>query len=255
MAENKEPFVIKRIKKVEGGAHGGAWKLALADLMTAMMAFFLVMWIIGMDVKTRAGLAEYFSHPGAFRVDFQSSPFPMKLDGRPPGMKIKIQETSHISANIDAEAAEAMVGMVETALTADGLLPRLAANVYVRVTDQGVRIDFMESSPKGVIFVPGTGELRPDAKRLLQTTATRVSSARKGIIIEGHVSTRLPGEERWPVSLARADNARRELMQAGVKTSTILSVVAKSERSPKDPGNPLSLSNDRISIFLPMASD
>ena len=95
MADDKDqPIIIKKKKGGGHGHHGGAWKIAYADFVTAMMAFFLVLWIVGLDVKTRNGLAEYFANPGAFKIDYRSSPYIMKTDGRPPVMNDKVEQAS-----------------------------------------------------------------------------------------------------------------------------------------------------------------
>lgn len=252
MADELQPIIIKKKKAGHAGPHGGAWKLAYADFVTAMMAFFLVMWIIGMDVKTKAGLAEYFSNPGAFKVNFQSSPYALKLDGRPPGSAAKVEESSRRAANIDPEAAEALAATIESTLQSEGLVPRMSPNISIKITDDGLRIDLMETSTKGAIFDPGGSELRPDCKRLLQTIAPRLIGSRKGISIEGHTSSRAPPGAKWDVSLERAANARRELARIGVRSEDIQTVSGKADTQLKIPESPGALANDRITIVVPM---
>jgi chemotaxis protein MotB len=247
-----QPIIIKKVKGGHGGHHGGAWKLAYADFVTAMMAFFLVMWIIGMDVKTKAGLAEYFSNPGAFPVNFQSSPYMLKLDGRPPKINALVEETVPKAAQINVEEADALTSTIRSTLSAEGVLPRMGANLDLRITDDGVRIDICESTAKGVIFEPGTADLKPEGRRLLQAIAPRIKGARKGILIEGHTARRGDYEAKWDVSVERANAARRELMAIGVEADRLISVIGKGDSTPKVGDNPASVANDRISIVIPL---
>jgi chemotaxis protein MotB len=250
--DHNQPIIIKKKKGGHAGPHGGAWKLAYADFVTAMMAFFLVMWIIGMDVQTKMGLAEYFSNPGAFKVNFQSSPHPLQLDGRPASQQIKVEISDRQATNIDIDAAASLAATIESTLNADGLLPRLADNLSIRITDKGLVIEILENKANGSVFEPGTATLKPDARRLLQAVAPRLIGSRKGIAIEGHVSARVPAGERWEVSVNRANVARRELTAIGVKSSEVLWVSGKADVELKTTDNPQALSNDRISIIVPL---
>lgn len=252
MADANQPIIIKKIHKGHAGHHGGAWKLAYADFVTAMMAFFLVMWIIGMDVKTRAGLAEYFSNPGAFPVNFQSSPYMLKLDGRPPKISALVEETVPRAVQIDVEQADALRATITSSLNAEGLLPRLAANLEVRITEEGVKIEIAESTSKGVIFEPGTADLKPEGRKLIQAIAPRVLGAKKGIIIEGHTSRRGDTDAKWDVSVERANAARRELTGLGIKGENILAVSGMGDSSPRIGDSPGQVGNDRITIVIPI---
>ena len=252
MADENQPIIIKKKKAGHAGPHGGAWKLAYADFVTAMMAFFLVMWIIGMDAKTKAGLAEYFANPGAFRVNFQSSPYALQLDGRPPSQQIQVEQSQRELTNLEVEAAEQLSATISATLDAEGILPRMAANLAIKLTDKGVRIDIMESGPTGTIFENGTATLKPEGRRLLQAITPRLMGAKKGISIEGYVSTRIPSAERWDVSINRANAARRELAAIGLKSSDLLMVGGKGDTNFKVPDSPQAPANDRISILIPL---
>ena len=252
MADENQPIIIKKKKAAHAGPHGGAWKLAYADFVTAMMAFFLVMWIIGMDVKTKSGLAEYFSNPGAFKVDFKSSPHMIKLDGRPASQQVQIEATQRELTNLEVEAAEQLSATISSTLDAEGILPRMAANLSIKLTEKGLRIDIMESGPTGTIFETNTATLKPEGRRLLQAITPRLMGAKKGISIEGYVSTKIPSADRWDVSLNRANSARREMAAIGLKSSDLLTVSGMGDTNFKVPDNPQAPANDRISILIPM---
>ena len=158
--DEKRPIIIKKKKAGHGGAHGGAWKLAYADFVTAMMAFFLVMWIVGLDVKTRQGLAEYFNNPGAFTVDYHSSPYMMRLDGKPPLNQAKVEQSQRLEHNVDVSTAERLIGVLRAEMNDNKRFADFKAWVDIKLTDEGVRIEFREA-PGGKLFVPGKTRLFP----------------------------------------------------------------------------------------------
>src|ERR1043165_1164566 len=154
MADAQPPIIIKK-KKHGHGHHGGAWKLAYADLVTAMMAFFLVMWIIGLDVNTKQGIANYFNNPGAFKASFAASRNVLQMDGKPPPQAEEVVGKDLTVKYIDFQWARALQLMLEERRRTDPAFKEHSAFVKVAITDKGLRIDLIENQA-GVFFMPGT---------------------------------------------------------------------------------------------------
>ncbi len=258
MADPKDqPIIIKKINKGHAGAHGGAWKLAYADFVTAMMAFFLVMWIIGLDFKTKQGLAEYFSNPGAFPVNFNSSPYMMQLDGKPPLPMAKVEQASRINHNIDLDAAEDLASRLRSAIKNETRVRDLARYVEVTVTSEGVRVEFGEASG-GVFFRPGTADLKPDAQRMFQTIAPVLIGSKRKLVVEGHTDSGTLKDltyTMWELSADRANALRRSLYAVGVPKDQVVSVNAKADRYLKRLDAPKDAINNRVAIMVPVDAE
>ncbi len=257
MADDKEqPIIIKKKKGGHGGPHGGAWKLAYADLVTAMMAFFLVMWIVGLDVKTRNGLAEYFSNPGAFRIDYKSSPYILRTDGRASLQAEKVEVSSRRVVNIDINEAEALAGRIRASSSADSALSAARSHMDVRVVDDGVHIEFSETST-GTLFVPGSAELLPAGRQLLQAIAPTLLGAGRGLVVRGYAARRPDGVRYgpWDLSIDRANSVRKALVSGGFPPGRLNRVEGLADRQPKIAEAPDAIENDRISLLIPFESD
>ena len=258
MADPKDqPIIIKKINKGHAGAHGGAWKLAYADFVTAMMAFFLVMWIIGLDFKTKSGLAEYFSNPGAFPVNMRSSPYMMDLDGKPPIAMARVEQTARVNHNIDPDAAEDLASRLRSAIKNETRVRDLARHVEVTVTSEGVRIEFGEVAG-GVFFTPGTAEMKADAQRVFQTIAPVLIGSKRTLVVEGHTDA-APLKDlaytTWELSADRANALRRSLYAVGVPKNQVVSVNAKADRYPKRLDAPKDPMNNRVAILVPVEAE
>ncbi|HEX3133559.1 MAG TPA: flagellar motor protein MotB, partial [Planctomycetota bacterium] len=135
MADAQPPIIIRK-KKHAHGYHGGAWKLAYADLVTAMMAFFLVMWIIGLDINTKQGIANYFNNPGAFRASFSASRNVMQMDGKPPPQPEEVVENDLTVKYIDFQWARTLQLLLEERRRVDPAFKDYTNNVKVAITDK-----------------------------------------------------------------------------------------------------------------------
>ena len=254
--DNQAPVVIKKIKKGGHGHHGGAWKLAYADFVTAMMAFFLVMWIIGLDFKTKHGLAEYFNNPGAFKVNFKASPYMMNLDGKPPAEMSKVEAASRENHNVDLKSAESLASLLTSTINSEPRIRDIARRVEIKVTSEGLKIECQEADG-GVFFDPGSKELRPEAQRLFQTIAPVLIGSKHKMEIEGHTdSTPLTdlSYTKWELSADRANAVRRVLYGVGVPQEQIVSVNAKADRMLKRPDTPRAAINNRVTILIPITT-
>lgn len=247
MAEKNAPqIIIKRFKKVAAGHHGGAWKIALADYMTALVAVFMVLWATGLDESIRAEVEATFSPNVVGMKNGAAAGQNMLMDGGPPasvlvGREAQQQRFQEIRENLQQQ------------LDAAGL-KQLDANVEIIITDEGLRIELIEGTDGETFFESGSSLIKPVAARLLGVIAGELKSLRHEIIMEGHTDGAPYGTRtftNWELSAARANSARRALEAGGVWPENIAEVrgyADKKLRMPLEPKNP---QNRRISILLP----
>ena len=253
MTAPKKIIIVRKKKKAHGGHHGGSWKVAYADFVTAMMAFFLVMWIMGMDQGVKDIVQGYFNNPIGFKRSFSG------------GKNILSQGNSitnlDVRRNVILErrqAEEARLGeigeAIEAALAATGIDPAAGASVQVVVTDQGLRIEMMETNEGHVFFDAASARLQPALENALRVVARNVVPVSNGVIVEGHTdSSRFGGTSytNWELSVDRANAARRVLIAAGLPDVRVTEVRGYADRHPRIPGDGSNPTNRRISLLLP----
>jgi chemotaxis protein MotB len=269
-----EPEVlIKKIKpKGHGGHHGGAWKVAYADFVTAMMAFFLLMWLLGAtDEDKRKGLADYFA-PTLIEHTTSGGSNGL-LQGR------SIEEPDGVAAfarrsNIVAAAPyQTANGARAPALSDDGQLRKVESELRKRMerdpglkdllgqvrlsrTPEGIRIELIDRADYSM-FQSGTNRMDPRARRLIGLVAQTVNGLPSRIAIRGHTDAqpfvdpgRLANENIWTLSAARAEATRVALLQAGVPEDRFSRLKGVADTEPMNPDNPLDPRNRRLSITL-----
>ncbi|WP_226632954.1 flagellar motor protein MotB [Novosphingobium profundi] len=275
MAKKKEeplaPIIVKKVTVVEGGHHGGAWKVAYADFVTAMMAFFLLLWILGATTeKQRKGIADYFTPTlvqtrkqsagsaggllgGSSLTDADNYPhamgqtgtkaltIPRGPEGGPKEGGSKVKRTTRAKESLEAK------------LRSSERLRRLAKQVRLVDTTQGVRIDLVDDADFAM-FRLGTTVLTPDASELLGAIAQAVGPNAAQLTIRGHTDALpfLPGTRgnNWSLSAGRAEATRQALLRDGLpedRFRRIEGVADKELLIPSDPNDPR---NRRISITL-----
>ena len=248
MADNKskQPIIIKK-KKGGHGHHGGAWKIALADMMTAMMAFFLVMWIVGMDVQTKQGIAAYFQNMSARATHDPASPHIVHLDGAPP-VNPRLKPPMPRDNNLDKQNATIISSQI------DSLIERLRGAVSVKVEDHQMRVEFHDGGGKSLFVADGT-QLRPEARKLVEGVAVIMQHNRARMIIEGHSESRGSaggsGQGLWEQSTGRAVALRGVLANAGIGDDRILEVKGLGDTKLATPEDPMNPANRRVSIVAP----
>ena len=253
MAENKS-IIIKKIKKGHAGAHGGAWKVAYADFMTAMMAFFLLMWLLSMVVpEKRAGVEQYFREFSLF--DKQST-----MDVRQGGAMIPLQDKAPVPqrdelTEPDAKGVPAVQPVeiqkkIRQAI--DINLPELKDQVIVEANEAGVRIQLLYDE-KDPMFAKGSPELTASGKRALKVVAAQLAPLPNKIAVEGHTdSVNYSGGKytNWELSTARASSARVGLELSGLTGERLARVAGYAATQPLFPDNPADARNRRISILV-----
>ncbi|MGN6374333.1 MAG: flagellar motor protein MotB [Sphingomonas sp.] len=264
-APNNRPIVVRRVKKVTGGHHGGAWKVAYADFVTAMMAFFMLLWLISSPDKSRLkGLAEYFSVSQPVG-DSQSTGGSAGTAGFTQKMAATTQNAQGVPA---MQAQTAGVARGATASIPDASLKVMAQELRITLdtpqdegqghaakveTDpeqQSLRITLMDTA-KLTMFKPGTAILNDFARQRLQTVAQRLAKSSARLSIEGHTdAVGGDSEANWRLSGERALAARAVLIANGITPDRVAGVVAKAGSQPLYPDQPERPENRRITIVV-----
>jgi chemotaxis protein MotB len=255
----EEIRVIKR-KKSEHGHHGGAWKVAYADFVTAMMAFFLVMWLIGLNQEIKKAIAGYFRDPSSFLESQPQSEVPFDI-GQDLAAGKKSDQTDTLTnlvqkAKKDQQKAQfqEIQKQLENSLSNIPELSRLREHVQIQVVDDGLRIELIEG-PEPVFFVTGSAQVMPAAHRLMVLIAREVRKLDNKVIIEGHTDSRpykygkLYGN--WELSSDRANAARRILENGGLWKGQVAEVRGYADMRLRLPKEPLHYSNRRVSLLIP----
>src|SRR5687767_5261664 len=208
MSRGQEQVIIIKKKGGHGhGHHGGAWKVAYADFVTAMMAFFLVMWLVGQAPEVKQGVAGYFRDPGAFDGG----------QGVLPGAQSSASvEPERPSPAESTAALEEAAAHVRDALAAIPEFAELAKRIDVAVTEEGLRIELRES-PNDGFFASGSASMKPETVQLLQVIAAELGKIDNLVAVEGHTDSRpytASGGDytNWELSADRANAARRVLV-------------------------------------------
>ena len=272
--ESQRPIIIKRRKVVAGGAHGGAWKIAYADFVTAMMAFFLLMWLLGSTTKGELeGIADYFKNPlrltmqgGSGAGDATSI---IKGGGKDLTRSAGQMDRAIIRERkrpIDLEAAQAELEKLEMARLEDlkGKLDAVieanpALNIYRRqllidITSEGLRIQIVDEKNRPM-FELGRAQLLSHTKDILHEIGKVLNEVPNRISLSGHTdATPYFGGERgysnWELSTERANASRRELLAGGMREDKVMRVVGLSSAVLFNKADPLSPVNRRISVIV-----
>lgn len=258
-AAHPEIRVIKKGKKGHGGHHGGSWKVAYADFVTAMMAFFLVMWIVGLSQPVKEAIAGYFKDPTGFMkaVDGGKKPFgeqALSGKGAPavnPELKIPEEEKEQAAERKKFEEAKTAV---ERIVSRCPEFKDLKDSIQVKVAEDGMRIDLVESS-SDLFFDSGSAQTKPRTRALLASIAKEIGKLSNHVIMEGHTDNRPyngpNGWTNWELSAARANAARAIMADSGLQARQIIEVRGLADTMPLDPVHRDSFKNRRVSIMLP----
>ncbi len=272
------PIIIKRIKKAAHGHHGGAWKIAYADFVTAMMAFFLLMWLLGSTAKGDLnGIAEYFNSPlqvamgggsgsgdsssilqgggkDLTRTAGQVKEGDIKAEKRGINLQALPEDQARELAKIEREQLEALKGKVEAVLEANPRFAEFKNQIKLDLTQDGLRVQIVDEQNRPM-FDSGGASIKDYARDILRAIGKVLNDVPNKITISGHTdATPFPGGERgysnWELSADRANASRRELVAGGMVESKLLRVVGLAAAVPMDPVNPTAPLNRRISLII-----
>lgn len=264
--DTQQPIIVKRIKKGGGGAHGGAWKIAYADFVTAMMAFFLLMWLLGSTAQgDLEGIADHFQNPlklamsgGEGSGDSSSI---IKGGGEDLSRKVgqvrrgDVEPTRSPSidggrdrkmSDGDAEAADLrrersrlidLKGRIEAIIEADPQLRQFKNQILMDITTEGLRIQLVDEQNRPM-FNSASAEVRPYTRDLLRAIGRALNDVGNRISLSGHTdSTQYAGGDRgfsnWELSSNRANSSRRELVLGGLEMAKVVRVVGLADTIPQ----------------------
>jgi len=270
--ESKKPIIIKKIKKGGGGHHGGAWKVAYADFVTAMMAFFLLLWLLNMvSDEKKIALSKYFNEFSLFEKGGQSffvgegGGSPVTETSKPSKYPTNIEEGKDIppkleekSNDMELEALKAVEikkekFKEELTKVIEKKLKDLENQIIIEVVDRGVRIQLVDQEKGNSIFERGSVYLTDTAKRALMVITESLNEMPNSIAIEGHTdSLSFSGTKytNWELSTDRASSARRAMEEFGLNPKRIIQVAGYADTQLLIKNNPADPKNRRISILV-----
>jgi chemotaxis protein MotB len=258
MSSEEQKVIVVRKKKSGGhGEHGGAWKVAYADFVTAMMAFFLVMWIMGMDQGVKDMVEGYFSNPVGFKKNFSGGNNPVASGSDPTSLDLKraiLMTRDHQRKRFEQTAEE-----IRSKMEGAGLIRGMDAAVEVVVTEQGLRIELMETGEGETFFDKASAHLKPALRSVLALVAPELHALPNDVVVEGHTDALPfrggPHYTNWDLSSDRANAARRVLAESGLGEGRVTEVRGYADRELKNPDDPLDPRNRRISVLLPFQDE
>jgi chemotaxis protein MotB len=249
----KKIVIVKKKVAGHGGHHGGSWKVAYADFVTAMMAFFMVMWILGMDDQTKSAIEGYFSNPVGYRKGYGAGSSPIAVGTTMTNVN-RTPLRMVVRAN-EEKAFEQVKQRILARLAANDSLAKLNADVEVQVTREGLRIELIESGKGDVFFPNGSARMHATTALVLQLVGAELSTISQPVVLEGHTDAALfgPGATytNWELSADRANAARRVLETAGVGGGRLVEVRGYADKQLRVPDDPTNPANRRISLLLP----
>jgi chemotaxis protein MotB len=266
--DSQRPIIVKRKKAGHGGHHGGAWKIAYADFVTAMMAFFLLMWLLGSTTKaTLEGIAEYFKNPmkvsqrgGEGAGDATSVIRGGGLDMTKATGQVKKGETKkattveEIKVKQEKAKLQKLKAKLQDMVNSDKKLSQFQKQILIDITSEGLRIQIIDEKNRPMFDI-GRDQLKPYTVVILREIGKVLNEVPNRISLTGHTdATPYYGGERgysnWELSADRANASRRELIAGGMEEAKILRVVGLAAAVPFDKDDLLNPTNRRISIIV-----
>lgn len=272
--EELRPIIVKRIKKVAGGHHGGAWKIAYADFVTAMMAFFLLMWLLGSTAKGNLqGIAEYFQTPLKVAMAGGDGSGDSSSVIKGGGKDLSLREGQQRKGEIEAvkktynlQAAEAALAKadadrlrnlkekIEAAIESSATLKQFKKQLLLDITTEGLRIQMVDEKNRPM-FASAKADLQPYTREILHEIGLALNEVPNRISLSGHTDAAPYGSgekgySNWELSADRANASRRELIYGGMDERKVLRVVGLSSSVLFDKDEPLNPINRRISIIV-----
>ncbi len=279
-AKKLQPIIIKRVKKGGHAVHGGAWKIAYADFVTAMMAFFLLMWLLGSTTEgDRKGIADYFSAPLKLSLmqsgqgsgdsshvvkgggqDITRSTGQVKrgeIEAKRTTMNLHQLKEEQIRAEVSR--LEELQRKIKAKIDGSDKLAGLGAQVLVEMTDDGLRIQIIDQAQRPM-FASGSAVVQPYMRELLREVGAVLATVPNRLTLEGHTdatpfgrglgSSDERGYSNWELSTDRANASRRELLVGGLPEDQVLRVQGLAASNPFDRTDATAASNRRISIVV-----
>ena len=274
-AKKLQPIIIKRVKKGGHSAHGGAWKIAYADVVTAMMAFFLLMWLLGSTTEgDKKGISDYFQSPlkvamqggagagasaslinGGGNDLSQSAGQTRKGDGDSKSAKRMSGDQKKVeAARRDAKTMSEVSEKIAKAISSNPKMAEFASQIRLEITPDGLLIQIIDDQ-KRPMFDSGSAGVKPYMRDILREIGVALLDVDNKISLDGHTDrssygNAARGYSNWELSADRANATRRELAAAGMPEDKLARVVGMASSLLLVPDEPLSPTNRRISILV-----
>ncbi len=274
-AKKLQPIIIKRVKKAGHAAHGGAWKIAYADFVTAMMAFFLLMWLLGSTSKgDLKGLSDYFSSPlkVAMAGGSGAGASPTILPGGgadltqtvgqnqqgesadPLRKRRALQDARAEAARQDARRLAALSAKISAAISNNKKLAQYSNQIRLETTPDGLQIQIVDDQGRPM-FTSGSAVVQPYMREILREIGAALNGVENRISLDGHTDQTPYGSgdrgySNWELSADRANASRRELVLAGMPEDKLIRVTGLASSVLLEPNQPLAPVNRRISIMV-----
>ncbi|MFN0039312.1 MAG: flagellar motor protein MotB [Burkholderiales bacterium] len=272
--DSQRPIIVKRKKVIAGGHHGGAWKIAYADFVTAMMAFFLLMWLLGSTAKGDLdGIAEHFKNPLKIAMQGGSgsgdSSSVVRGGGKdltrrtgqvsqgdipPPKRKIDLRTARKEMEKIELARLNELKSRLDAVIDGSPTLAAYRNQLLIDITTEGLRIQIVDEQNRPM-FELGGARLLSHTRNILQEIGVVLNEVPNRISLSGHTdATPYAGGERsysnWELSTDRANASRQELLAGGMREDKVMRVVGLSSAVLFDRENPFNPVNRRISIIV-----
>jgi chemotaxis protein MotB len=233
----QQVIIIRRKKAKQGGHHGGAWKVAYADFVTAMMALFIVLWLLSSSEQVQKAVGGYFTDPNGH--------------GKQIGNGLRGAGSESLA--IHKDDMKKLKEKLEQAVKDTGSLEKIKDHIVITVTGEGLRVEMIEDD-KGMFFESGSPAPTEYGKELLQTLAEELGKLPNKITMEGHTDSKpflgRAGYSNWELSTDRANTARRWMQQHGVREDQVTQVRGFSDQSLRNPADPKDPSNRRVTLII-----
>jgi len=240
MAETKasepvRPIIVIKKKAAHGGHHGGAWKVAYADFVTAMMALFIVLWLMSCSQEIKQAVGGYFIDPKGQGKQAGSS-----IAGQGESLALKKDQLNRVKDRLQ-QAIKELPGF-----------QKLKDNVKMTVTGEGLRIELLEGE-NGTFFESGKPQPSPEGVEMLETLAHELGEMPNKLVIEGHTDAKAfprDGYTNWELSADRANAARRLMQQDGLRADQVMEVRGFADQDLRIAEKPFDASNRRVSVIV-----
>jgi len=246
MAENTSPnpaliVIVKKRKNGHGGHHGGAWKVAYADFVTALMALFIVLWLVNTNQAVRDAVSGYFKDPRGYGKEKGTTMTGITKEPPKPVVEVTKQDMNDLKKKIE----EAMKRLPE--------LNKLKNQVEITITNEGLRIELLETD-KGAFFESGSPHPTRFGQELMELLAVELGKLENYVMIEGHTDSKPyvspTGYSNWELSADRANAARRIMQATGLRSEQVSEVRGYADQQLRKPQDPADPSNRRISLIV-----
>jgi chemotaxis protein MotB len=237
MTAKTQPIIVIKKKGGHGGHHGGAWKVAYADFVTAMMSLFIVLWLMGSSERVKKAVAGYFNDPKG-----TANLLGTTMSGN--GVAVTVQENNKM---------QKLKEKLEEEIKAKQELEKLAKQIEITITAEGLRIELLEGK-NGTFYQSGSARLSDSGQSLVALLAAELKTLPNELLIEGHTDATQYSTDtnysNWELSADRANSARRLLQQDGVRSNQVTQVRGYADQFLRVKNNPYDPSNRRISILV-----